>query len=91
MENGKGLSTAIYEHRVFEPLYGRMLVSGARSGSLDQVLARLSTLFSEDAGHTIDRLINGIEPVLTGFLTVAVGITLISIMLPLIGILGAIG
>ena len=91
MENGKGLATAIYEHRVFEPLYGRMLVSGARSGSLDQVLARLSKLFSEDAGHTIDRLINSIEPVLTGFLTVAVGITLISIMLPLIGILGAIG
>lgn len=91
MHEGAGLATAIWDQRLFEPLYGRMLLSGARSGSLDQVLQRLGELFSQDADEQMDRLIDAIEPVLAGFLTVAVGVTLLSVMLPLIGILGSIG
>ncbi len=91
MAEGKGLATAIFEQRLLEPLYGRMLLSGARSGSTENVLARLAQLFTQDADQALDRLIDSIEPVLAGFLTLAVGITLLSVMLPLIGILGAIG
>ena len=68
-----------------------MLVSGARSGSLEQVLQRLSELFSQDAQTRIDRAVDRIEPFMSAFLTVAVGVALISTMLPLIGILGSIG
>ena len=91
MAAGTGMATAIYEQKLFEPLYARMLVSGARSGSLDEVLARLAELFTEDADVQMDRLIESIEPVLAGFLTVSVGVTLLSVMLPLIGILGTVG
>lgn len=90
-EKGVGLATAVYDQKLFEPLYGRMLVSGARSGSLEPVLERLSQLFSEDANARIDQAVDRIEPLMSAFLTVAVGVSLISTMLPLIGILGAIG
>ena len=39
----------------------------------------------------IDSAIDNIEPALAAFLTVAVGATLISVMMPLIGIMGSIG
>lgn len=91
MQKGKGLSTALFEQKVFEPLYGRMLISGARSGQTDTVLARLSQLFTQDAQAAMDALIDSIEPILAAFLTLAVGVTLLAVMLPLIGILGSIG
>ena len=91
MSKGSGLATAIFNEKVFEPLYGRMLLSGARSGNLEQVLARLSDLFTQDANNALDSLIDSIEPLLAGFLTISVGVTLLSVMLPLIGILGTIG
>ena len=39
----------------------------------------------------IDRAVDRVEPFMSAFLTVTVGIALISTMLPLIGILGSIG
>lgn len=90
-EQGVGLATAIYEQKLFEPLYGRMLVSGARSGSVESVLERLTDLFAEDGRSRIDQAVDRVEPVMSAFLTVTVGVALISTMLPLIGILGSIG
>nr|WP_317399755.1 type II secretion system F family protein [uncultured Gemmiger sp.] len=90
-EKGVGLATAVYDQKLFEPLYGRMLISGARSGSLEPVLQRLSELFSEDAHARIDQAVDRVESFMSAFLTITVGIALISTMLPLIGILGSIG
>lgn len=91
MAEGTGLACAIFEQKLFEPLYGRMLISSARSGQLESALQDLSQLFQQDAATALDRLIDSIEPVLAGFLTVIVGSTLLSVMLPLISILGSIG
>ena len=89
--NPKSLSQAIYDNEVFDPLYARMLMVGSRSGSVEDVLQRLSDAFFEDAVARMDDLIDGVEPVLAAFLTVSVGATLVAVMLPLIGIMGAIG
>ena len=68
-----------------------MLTIGTRSGSLDAALDRLSANFFDDAILRIDGAIDNIEPALAAFLTIAVGATLISVMMPLIGIMGSIG
>ncbi len=91
MQDGSGLAQALAKHRVFAPLYGRMLQSGSRSGKLDTTLARLAEITGRDAENAIYRVVETVEPLLTGFLTVAVGVTLLAAMLPLIGILGSIG
>lgn len=88
---GKPLEEAVLEQQLFEPLYARMLVTGAKSGAMDQVVTRLSELFSEDAAEATEHLTGLVEPVLSGLLTLAVGVTLIAAMLPLVGMLGAIG
>lgn len=90
-ESAKSLSQAIYDNEVFDPIYARMLMVGARSGSVEAALRRLADAFFEDAVSHMDDLIDGVEPILAAFLTVSVGATLISVMLPLIGIMGSIG
>ena len=75
---------------VLSGLYGRMLLSGSRSGNLEKTMAELSGRLGADADETLERLIDSVEPVLIGFLTISVGLTLVSVMLPLLGILGAV-
>lgn len=91
MAAGVGLGTAVHDQKLFEPLYARMLLSGERSGKTESVLARLTELFTQDADDEMDRVVDRVEPALAAFLTVAVGVTLLSVMLPLIGILGTVG
>lgn len=87
----RSLAQAISEAEVFEQIHARMLTIGTRSGSLDAALDRLSANFFDDAIMQIDAAIDNIEPALAAFLTIAVGATLISVMMPLIGIMGSIG
>ncbi|NHM16321.1 type II secretion system F family protein [Eggerthellaceae bacterium zg-887] len=89
--NAKGLAQVISEHEIFEPVYARMLAIGNRSGGLDGVLDHLSAAFFDDAVQQLDRIIDTTEPALAAFMTIAVGATLVSVMLPLIGIMGSIG
>ncbi len=58
--------------KLFEPLYARMLLGGARAGSLEKNAGPAGGLFSRDADEQADRLIDCIEPALAGA-TVAVG------------------
>ncbi len=90
IDNPRSLGQAIVENEVFEPVYGRMLLMSTRSGSVDEVLGHLSDIFFDDANAQLDSAVDTIEPTLAAFLTVAVGATLIAVMLPLIGIMGSI-
>ena len=91
LDNPRSLTQAISENEIFEPLYARMLNVGMRSGNTDKTLSQLSSTFFDDAVLQIDRALDSIEPVFAAFLTVAIGTTLVAVMLPLIGIMTSIG
>ena len=91
LDNPRSLAQAIDEFEIFEPLYARLLNVGMRSGSTEETLAQLSSTFFDDAIARIDRSLDMVEPAFAAFLTIAVGATLVAVMLPLIGIMGAIG
>ena len=90
-ENPKSMAQAIYDTKLFDPIYARMMLVGGRSGATDEVLRSLSDTFFDDAVVRIDALIDNVEPALAAFLTIAVGATLVSVMLPLVGVMGSIG
>lgn len=90
MKNPKSLAQGIVDNEVFEPIYGQILLASTHSGSIDETLSQLSEVFFEDSVAQIDKKIDSVEPVFAAFLTVAVGATLIAIMLPLVGIMGSI-
>jgi len=89
--NPRGLTQVLAEFGIFEPLYQRLLEVGTRSGSTEEVLGQLSGTFFEDALSRIDGALDLLEPAFAVFLTVTIGVTLIAVMLPLVGIMGSIG
>ena len=91
MEEGHSFSQAAYTEDLFEPVYGRMLLAGERSGSMENVLQRLNDLLEENCGALVDRLVGIVDPLLSGVLMVTVGFSLISVMLPLIGMMNSVG
>ena len=91
LENPRSLPQAFTEADILDPLYAHMLTVGAHAGSLDEVLMSMSTMLFDDATLQLDRALDRIEPMLAALLTIAVGATLVSVMLPLIGIMTSIG
>lgn len=90
MQQGTGMAQAFLRHKVLPPLYARMLQGGSESGSLPAAMESVALRMGREAENALCRLIDDIEPVLIGFLTVSVGFTLLSVMLPLLGILSAV-
>mgnify|MGYP002868540644 CR=1 FL=1 len=91
LDNPRSLTAALAEFDIYDPLYQRLLEVGARSGSTEETLMQLADTFFDDAMLGIDRALDVIEPVFAVFMTVVIGVTLIAVMLPLVGIMGAIG
>ena len=90
MEEGHSIAQAAYDEALFEPVYGRMLLAGERSGNLENVLQRLTELLEENCGNLVDRLVGIIDPLLSGVLMLTVGLSLLSVMLPLIGMMNSV-
>ena len=91
MEEGIGFAQAANENGLYEPIYGRMLIPAERSGDISSALHRLIELLLENIENSIDRLINTVEPLLSGVLMITIAAALLSVMLPLIGIMNSIG
>lgn len=91
MLEGHSIAQAAYDEELFEPTYGRMLLAGERSGNLENVLERLTDLLEENCSNEVDRLVGFVDPLLSGILMVTVGLSLLSVMLPLIGMMNSVG
>lgn len=91
MDEGNSIAQAAYEEDLFEPVYGRMLLAGERSGNMEMVLNRLTGLLREKCKGMVDRLVGVVDPLLSGILMFTVGLSLLSVMLPLIGMMNSVG
>lgn len=88
---GTDLGTAFRENGIFSGTYGKMVSVGILSGALDTVLAQVAVQYAEDASKRIGRAVSRLEPTLVAVLSVLVGMILLSVMLPLMGIMSNIG
>ena len=57
---------------------------------MEHVLGRLTELLEENCGNLVERLVGIIDPLLSGVLMFTVGLSLLSVMLPLIGMMNSI-
>ena len=88
-DDPQGLVPALVAAQVIDPVYGRLLGITARSGGIDESLEELSEDLARESMDSLLATIDGVEPLLSAFLTVAVGATLLAIMLPLVGIMAS--
>lgn len=91
MDSGVSLPTAMSQAGLFPGIYSGMIQLGTKTGNLDSVMKRLEDIYSEDADASIDRAVSVIEPAMVAALSVVIGGILLSVMLPLMGILSSIG
>ena len=91
LEAGRSYDEAMKESGMFNGFQIQMIKVGNRSGRLDSVMEEISRGYEEEADASIDNTISRLEPTIVAVLAVSVGLVLLSVMLPLAGILSAIG
>ncbi len=87
LESGSTFAEAVTSTNLFDDLHNRMITMGSATGQEDQVLGKLASLYEEQVEDGITRLVAIIEPTLVALLSVVIGAVLLSVMLPMAGIL----
>ncbi len=91
LERGTTLHEALGESQLLPAGACRLLELGQRSGSADQAMEKIARDLSEDSEAAIEELVGRVEPALVLVCSVLVGLILLSVMLPLMHIMSAIG
>ena len=89
LEAGNTFADAVTGAELFDDLHNRMVAMGSATGREDQVLGKLADLYEEQVEDGITRLVAIIEPTLVALLSVVIGAVLLSVMLPMAGILSS--
>ena len=91
MDAGDSFSQAACDEQLYDPVNNRMLIPAERSGMLDSILKKILVSLKNNNEKYTGKIANTVEPLLTGFLMIFIGAMLISLMIPLIGIMNSIG
>ena len=87
LDSGATFADAVSESKLFDPLENRMIRMGVAAGREDQVMGTVAELYEEQVEDSITQLVSIIEPTLIALLSVVIGAILLSVMLPMAGIL----
>ncbi len=88
---GDTFSEALAKINVFTNLNLKMIAIGYKTGGLDLVMTQIAKQYDEETDRKIQSIISIIEPTLVISLSVIVGMILLSVILPLMGIMASIG
>ncbi len=91
VDKGEELGKVLVDYDVLDGFEAKILLSASRAGQTETAMQNLADIYAEETEEGIDRLLGMLEPALVGLLSVAIGVILLSVMLPLINIMSAIG
>lgn len=91
LDKGATLYEALKTGNIFSGLDMQMIKVGSRAGKLDTVFNELSVKYETEVDQAIDSMIGKFEPTMVVILAVVVGLILLAVMMPLVGIMAAIG
>lgn len=91
LERGDNLVDALRESAALPVQFCRLLAMGLRGGSGDSTMAEIARRLSEEADRLLESRVSRVEPALVLVASLLVGAILLSVMLPLMNILSAIG
>lgn len=91
IQEGANLSEALYSSEIFNRLFSQMVAVGFKSGKMDIVLSKISDNYEKITDKKIQSMISVLEPTLVIILSIIVGMILLSVILPLMGIMSSIG
>lgn len=91
LEKGESLGEALKKSGLLPARQSRLLELGQRSGAGDASMEKIAQDLSEEGEAALDALVSRVEPALVLVCSVLVGLILLSVMLPLMHIMSAIG
>lgn len=91
LKKGDYLYEAIRDSEIFQAQHQRMLQIGFRSGNTDIVFDKISKFYEEYSLTRIQKILGAVEPTLVIVFSLLVGLILMSVIMPLIGIMSSIG
>ena len=91
LTEGMLFAEALERADIFSGLYSHMVNIGLKTGAIDEVMKQIAEQYDEEVEDQMNRLVAGIEPTLVAILSIAVGMILLSVMLPLMGIMSNMG
>lgn len=91
IKNGDNLAEALGKASIFSNLYSRMVAVGFRTGSIDVVMQKIAENYEKETDKKLRSIISILEPTLVIILSLIVGLILLSVILPLMGIMSSIG
>lgn len=91
LDRGESFPNAMEKAHLFPGIYGSMVRIGTKTGNLDEVMKNLAERYSEEVDESIGKAVSFIEPAMVAVLSIVIGAILLSVMLPLMGIMSSIG
>ena len=88
---GEGFAEAIKAAGIFSNVNTRMVAVGYKSGEIETVMRKIAEEYERKSEKKISEIISVIEPTLVIVLSIIVGLILLSVILPLMGIMSTIG
>ena len=90
MSEGTPFGDALGKSAMFDEIYGAMVRTGIATGHEDQVMQKIAMVYEEQVEEGISNLVSIIEPTMVAVLSVVLGAILLSVMLPMAGIVSSI-
>lgn len=91
IREGSNFSEALSSSEIFSNLYSQMVSVGFTSGNPDTVLIQIADSYEKQSTKKIQSILSVLEPTLVIILSLIVGMILLSVILPLMGIMSSIG
>ncbi len=91
IEQGNDFGESLRSSGVFTGLNARMVSIGFRTGSAEDALEKISASCQQEADDQVQAAVGALEPTLTAVFSILTGLILISVMLPLLGVMTNIG
>ena len=88
---GMNFPDALAKSKIFTGIYAKMISIGFKSGVMDEVMSKAADQFDDEIQTRVSRMVSIIEPTLVAVLSIIIGLILLSVMLPLMGIMSNIG
>ena len=83
VRQGHTLAEPLMESKVFPPMVTRMVQIGEKSGSLEQLLEKISDFYDDQVSAAVKTLTSMIEPIMIGVMGFLVGGIVLAVFLPI--------
>lgn len=87
LAEGYGFTEAITESGLFKAMELRLISLGFQAGASDEVMEKLAEQYEEKSTDSVSHIVSILEPTIVIVLSILVGLVLLSVMMPLLGLL----